>query len=440
MASLLAQSQLSKTLILNAPGVVDDGQRSIPTTMPNPPPQQPFPAYSLGYDPTTDVRYISQAIPPQPVNGQHSPHPFHMLSEDNLHPILFQMEPYPSVLNGVDAPLLVNQATGQVEQGNGGKRLRYFSHLPRWIAPNVSGMLMELWLRLDPRVDMSDIMARVYQLAGTRTPQGNTFNMRRLRFREYIWAPPFTSSRQHPTAWEVDLISKRTREQLLLNTCMVVDLPNNRLLKPVLGNDKSIRGFVDSGLPIDHFLGGYVALVPLPSDHQMLVLELRKRMQTLALRRGLGNGPEDYRRVPKDLHPAWWHKGVARDTIISDVDNKSHDEWIAEKLGEYPGLTRPGAQRTGARRSAHTSALPPQTRPRHPLPATAASTSVSSQQAPSPPPSPTDPRLAGTGVGALGVASVPPLHFSNAQGGTSYYVEDVHRREYAAVEAARAQF
>ncbi|KIX94232.1 uncharacterized protein Z520_09942 [Fonsecaea multimorphosa CBS 102226] len=435
MASQVAQSQLLKALSLNAPGIIAPDPDSIPTALPNPPPQQPFPDYILGYDPTADVKFVTEAIPSQPTNGQHSAHPFHMLSEANLHPLLFQMEPYPSILNGVAVPLLVNEATNQVERGNRGRQLRYFSHLPRWIAHNVSGMLMELWLRLDPRVDTSDIIARLYLPAGMKSPQANTFNMRRLRFRECIQAPLFTSSRQHPTAMEVDLISKRTREQLLLNTCMVVDLQNSRLLAPVLNNNKAIVGYVDSGLPIDYFLRGHPTPVPIPSDHQMLVLELRKRMQTLALRRGLGNGPEDYRRVPKSLHPAWWHKGAKRDAIISDVDNKTHDEWILEKLEEYPGVTRSGVQRARALMPQHLSVPQPQVQLQLPLSPPAGHLA---QQSPPTPMSPIDPRFAGTGAAALLVAPVSPEHLTNAEGGTSYYVEAIHRREYAAAEAARS--
>ncbi|KIW26781.1 uncharacterized protein PV07_06589 [Cladophialophora immunda] len=435
MASTLAQSQLSKSLSVNAPGVVAPGPNTIPTTMSNPPPQQPFPDYALGYDPTADVKSITQAVPPRPPNGQHSAHPFHMLSETNLHPILFQLQPYPSTLNGVVVPLLVNQATNQIELDNKGRHLRYFSHLPRWIAHNVSGMFMELWLRLDPRVEVSDIMARVHLPPGTKMPQVNTFNMRRLRFREYLQAPPFSASRQYPTAMEVDLMAKKTREQLLLNTCMTVDVPNNRLLKPVLNNDKSVAGFVDSGLPIDYFLGGYAMPVPIPSDHQMVVLELRKRMQTLALRRGLGNGPEDYRQVPTALDPAWWLKGQARDVIISDVDNKTHDQWIAEMLEQYPGVTRPVGHLSVP--TLQVQPQPPLSQPgvNAPQPATAGV----AQPAPTAPMSPVDPRFAGNGAAALAAAPVSPQSFTNAEGCTSYYVEDVHRAEYEAAEAARSQ-
>ncbi|OAP56689.1 hypothetical protein AYL99_08801 [Fonsecaea erecta] len=424
MASLLAQSQLSKPLSLNAPGVVVDGPNSIPIPMQSPPPQQPFPDYSLGYDPSIGVKFVTQEIPAQPTNGQHSSHPFHMLSGTNLHPVLFQLDPYPSTYSSVGTPLLVNQATNQVEQGNKGRNLRYFSHLPRWISHNVSGMFMELWLRLDSRVDMGDILARIYVPPGTTMPQINTFNMRRMRFRECILTPPFMSGRQHPSAMEVDLISKRTREQLLLNTSMTVDLPNNRLLKPVLVNDRSIIGYVDSGLPIDYFLRGFPTPVPVPSDQQMLVLELRKRMQTVALRRGLGNGPDDYRLVPTDLHPAWWHKNAARDVIISDVDNKTHAKWIAEKLEEYPGVTRSGAQRTRGPVNTTTSVLLPPTQSTDP-----SSVTVSDSAQPAPM-SPTDPRLTGVGAAALGMAAVSAQSLTNSDGGTSYYVEDAHQRGY----------
>ncbi|EXJ75606.1 uncharacterized protein A1O5_00113 [Cladophialophora psammophila CBS 110553] len=160
------------------------------------------------------------------------------------------MEPYPSTLTSVDVPLLLNLATNQIGQGNRGRQLRYF----RWTAHYVSGMLMELWLRFDPHVDMIDIMARIYLPSGMRMPQANTINMRQLRLRECVPATPFNFGRQYPTAMEVDQISKRTRERMLFNRCMTVDFPNNRLLKPVLASDKSAIGHIDSGLPLEYFL------------------------------------------------------------------------------------------------------------------------------------------------------------------------------------------
>ncbi|KIW98453.1 uncharacterized protein Z519_00114 [Cladophialophora bantiana CBS 173.52] len=243
---------------------------------------------------------------------------------------------------------------------------------------------------------------------------------------------------------EVDQISKRTCEQMLLNTCMTVDLPNNRLLKPVVASDKkflfSIIGSIDSGLPLNYFWSGLPTPFPIPSHHRLFVPELYNRMQTLALRRGLGNGPHDYHLVPVDLCPPCWHKGAARDAIVLDVNNKTHDEWIEEKFGEYPGVTRSGVRRTGTLRDGRLSGYQPQAQPQpqpppslspvnQPQPAIAMA-ALLAQRAPHAPMPAIDPRFEGPVVAAFGSTPISPVHFTNAEGSFSCYVEAAHRREY----------
>ena len=343
-----------------------------------------------------------------------------MLSDSNLHPILFQMEPYPTIISETDVPILIDQATGLIEYGNNNNILRYFSHIPRWVAFDVSGALMELWLRLDPRVEMSDILDRLNLIPGKKVPKPNAYNMRRLRFRETINVPGFTTGRQHPTTAEVDLIFLQTREQILLNTAMIVDLPNNRLLKPDLIAD----GYIDSGLPLDYFLRGFSAPIQdhIPSNRQNLVLELRKRMQRIAMHHGLGTHPQDFHKLPRDLDPAWWHKGEAGTRQITEIDGKTHYEWMSELNERYPGITRSGVQRkaptkttVAGQQTRAQAALPP------PPPPPAALL---------PPPTTPPPTVALVDVRFLSGAAafeapVPPRHAANNEGGTSYYLEPV---------------
>lgn len=352
MASQRVQSQLAKQLDINAAGTAPSTSNPVPNILYSATTQPPFPTYSIGYNPFSDVDRITQPIPARPANGQGSAHPFEMLSEDNLHPILLRLEPSSSPLQGTPVPLLVDQATGLIEHGNGARPLRFFSHIPRWVAANVSGMLMELWIRLDPRVEMSDILDRVNGTQG-KTPRPNTMNMRRIRFREIINVPASNPGRQMPTANEVMMIGNLTREQILLNTAMFVDLAGNRLLQPRIVSNKTILGYVDSGLAIDHYIADFSVPIPIPSSRTIVTLELRKRLQTLAQRRGLGNATTDYNKLSRDLLPSWWGKnGDAKP--ITDLDGKTHEEFVGDLLERHP----PAASRARARRPAAAASAP----------------------------------------------------------------------------------
>lgn len=382
-------SQLSKPLIIDVTGTMNSHPHATPSTLTNPPAQQPYPAYDVGYSITADVKTVRQTIPPKPANGQSSYHPYHMLTEGNLPAILFQLEPFPNSLRAVEVPLLVNEQTGQTETSERGRPLRYFSHIPRWVAVNVSGMLLELWLRLDARVEMADMLDRI-NVGGRKLPRPNAFNMRRMRFRDSINVPTFNPGRQQPTATEVELIGRLSREQILLNTAMAVDLPNNRLMKPILVNHGRLLGYVDSGLPLGYFLREFALPVPLPSDRQVVTLELRKRMQTLAQLRGCGNGVTDYSKLPFSLQPSWWNdrkKEIIQVQSITDIDDKTHEEFIQELLEQHPKTTRAGAPRATRPRqvvTAQTTNLSFQTHVPFPPPPPQASLRIPQPAAPSP--------------------------------------------------------
>ncbi|KIW57374.1 hypothetical protein PV05_05928 [Exophiala xenobiotica] len=349
MASARAQSQLSKQVIIDIPGTIPANTQLPPILLANQPARPPFPAYNVGYNVRANVRAVRQRIPGRPANGHGSPHPYQMLAEDNLHPALFQLEPAPSPLTDIEVPLLVNEQTGQIETSPSGRQLRYFWHLPRWVTVDVLGQMMELWLRLDPRVEMADIMDRV-NLDNRAMPAPNVFNMRRIRFREAIDVPSFNTGRREPGASEVERIGVLTREQILLNTAMRVDLQNNRLLRPILDTNRNRLGYVDSGLPIDYFLVNYPLPIAIPSDRQVVTLALRHRMQTLAVRRGLGNGASAFQNLPPALLPRWWmHRANVQPARITDIDNRTHDEWVQGILQQYPGITRAGRPRSRAR-------------------------------------------------------------------------------------------
>jgi hypothetical protein len=469
MASQFVQHQLAKQLHLNAANIVPQPPAPLPSIMLNPPRQPAYPAYFPIN--TNSVAHIAEPIPFRPVHGQSSQHPYQTVSEANLHPVLFQMEPYPDQFPA-HVPLLVNQQTGQVEYGNRGVQhpLRYFHHLPRWIDPNVSGMLIETWLRLDPRAEMNDIVDRMNIGPGDNLPKMTTLAMRRLRFRETLGIPIFCSGRTQAAQAEIDYISTRSPEQFLLNTCMIVDLATGRLLKPVLDHDNTTVGYVDSELPLDYFLRGFNTMpIPIPSDRQIVMLELRKRLQTLALRLGYGNAPDNYHHLPQDCHPVWWHKRQDGNRVIHEIDGLTHREFMDKLFSQHPGLTKDGRQRAPValptpvsqppatlhsgsfgHTPAHMLAQPAQLNSIPQIHIQPASTQVLVQPAPvtpvqqTPPqpaqptfppftqpavpnsaPLPIDPRLLdGTWIG---VPLVLPYGQPDGQGGWSQYVEPIHR-------------
>ncbi|KAI1626767.1 hypothetical protein EDD37DRAFT_228795 [Exophiala viscosa] len=424
MASQRAQSQLNRHIVIDIAGTTPANIQAPPTLL-NQPARPAFPAYRLGYNAGANVTRVAQIIPPPPANRQGLAHPYNMLAEDNLHPALFQIEAFPNNLAQVPVPLLVNQQTGQVETNSTGREIRYFWHMPRWVALDVSGMLMELWLRLDPRVEMRDILDRIN--TGNRAMPGpNVFNMRRNRFRLSINVPSQNTGRQMPSATEVEMLGLLTREQILLNTSMLVDLPHNRLLQPVLANDRRTLGYVDARLPIDHFLVAFPMPIPIPTNRQLVTLQLRHRMQTLAMLRGLGHGANAYTTLPINLQPAWWNErrqgGNVQVGRIVDIDDRTHEEFVQGLLTQYPARVQQTARRTGQQRRQQ---RPQQQQQQQPAPAV--QPAVNNVVAPAPAPMPIDPRLlVANPVPVVGVTS----EIRTPDGAIHAYVEDVHQAIY----------
>ena len=427
--SQLVQSQLAKPIVLNA-AHISASPLPIPNIKPNPPQPLPFPSYPLGYHNMGAVGAVVVPFTPKPPNGRGSPHLYEMISDTNLHPILFQLEPHPHPFSDVLVPHLLDSETSRQVIGNSNHPLRFFSHLPRWFDMKVDGFMMELWTCLDPRVGMADILDRLNVPDGAAMPNHSTYFMRRMRFRELINGAGWSTGRTHPTQYDVDVVNVLTREQILLNTSMIVDWANQRLLKPVTvyeGASRMIHGYVDSGLPMDCFLQGFAAPIPIPSDRQIVVMELRKRLQTLARMTNLGTAAADYKRLPKDQQHTWWHKKVGEEFGFAQLDGLSHRRWLEKLLVQYPGLDKHGVQRSTPHRPA-TAAQPPRQSP-----------AVAPAPAPAPIPAPAqspssnvDPRLLGPN-GGDGLPQVQPNHYRRGGGSVSFYVEDEHKGDREAV-------
>ncbi|KIW19916.1 hypothetical protein PV08_00491 [Exophiala spinifera] len=422
MASARAQSQLSKRVDLDIPGTIPSIVQAPQVILGNHPPQPTFPAYNVGYNVHGQMQQVHQQIPPRPRPGRGSAHPYHMSTQANLHPILFQLEPAPSPLTNVDVPLLVNAQTEEIETGPGpqSRPLRYFWHLPRWVDVDVLGHTMELWLRLDPRVRMADILDRINVV--DNRPNANVFNMRRIRFRDAIHVPAMDTVRRDPGATEVELLGRLTREQVLLNTAMRVDLRNNRLLKPVLDHTRSTLGFVDSGLPIDYFVSTYAFPIPIPSDRQVITLALRHRMQRLAVAQGHGRGATAYNDLHINLIPPWWHRrSDARPARIAAIDNLTHREWMDNYIngqGRRPTLPRQPHRQLRQQQQRPVAGAPPV---------------VTADQVIDPRLQSRDPPIAFPGLFRPGVPNEPEesrYSFNTSDGVTHYYVEPQHQHAY----------
>lgn len=337
-----AINQLSKVCDINTAGIIRPYPTRIPQTMANPPPQTNFPAYNMGYNINNPPATIAQQIPPCPAGGASGAHPYQALSEQNLHPLLFQIEPYPQTEAPV--PKLVDSQTNQPVFGRDATRqLRFFSFLPRWIDVNVNGELMESWFRLDTRLQLSDITDRVNVPAAQKIPNPNAFNMRRNRFRTLIFVPPFIPGRNRPSRGDVELIGSLAKEQILLNTAMMVDLRNERLLKPIIRSGQ-LTGYVDANLSIDHYISGFPGPVLVPSNRQFVTSSLRRRLQHLAFLKGLGNLATNYLQLVDADLPTWWVGSGALPRLITEIDGVTHGAFVDDLLGQLPGAAQAGVQ------------------------------------------------------------------------------------------------
>ena len=222
-------------------------------------------------------------------------------TRDNLHPLLFQLSPSEQPHENTAVPMMTDRATGEVVKSPEGRPLRFFSFLPRHVPWRPDGLLIETWFRLDHRLEPNDIIDRM--ASGAKRLKSNALQQKRLRARAEIRTYSWQTGRSHPTKCEVDRLSDLTREQILLNTCMKVDLSNNVLLKPMLGDKTKADRYIDSGLPLDHFLDNNVAT---PPKRLRVTIELRRRLQRLAHRQGYGNEPSNYLKLGEIDRPAWW--------------------------------------------------------------------------------------------------------------------------------------
>ncbi|KAK5096578.1 hypothetical protein LTS08_007451 [Lithohypha guttulata] len=315
---------------------------------------------NLGYPCGTREVYLPAAkANPPPVHEQwrhtsaHLYEPF--FCGVDLPPLMFRLEPHHDNFrdeNGNDHPVpdLYDQETRRPVKNGRGAHLRYFSFLPRYIAYGVNGSLLDFWFKLDPRLEMNDILMRmepsVHFVPGKIATKGKVRNALRMRrdrnFRDRIGLARWGDSRLYPGEGDVKALDKLDSLQICLNTTMIVDMPGRRLLKPSFLDKacRHFRGYIDSGLPLHYFLQDAPDSA-VPSRKMLATLELRARMQHLAVLKGVGGTLEDnwiYLNKIEDW-PPWWNdkaKGTkqAEGRKIHEIDNLTHKEWAFLGYGD----------------------------------------------------------------------------------------------------------
>lgn len=316
---------------------------------------------SMGYAPgATEVRCPAPVADPAPRLDQHQHTSSHMydreFSSSDLPNIMFRLEPYRDnftmlTQNGHDVkeipvPMLCYPNGAQVVTRRGAK-LRYFKFLPRYISNKIDGALLDFWSRLDPRLEMNDIVMRMESepggwrgLPNQKNPKRNKLRMRRDRtFKVVVKLGHWGDSRLFPSRAQATLVDDLDPYQICLNTTMVVDLENGRLLKPVYDDIhcERLRCYRDSGLPMDYFLRN-VEDSAIPSLRMLATISLRERLQQLAIAMGLGTEVRAYRYLQTRDEPPWWND-KEKDTVqgdgrrIDEIDALSHKEWIRVVYG-----------------------------------------------------------------------------------------------------------
>lgn len=258
--------------------------------------------------------------------------------------VLFQIEPNRDMFkignDDVPVPVLYDASTNRPVVTNRGATLRYFSFLPRYIAHDICGALLEFWFRLDYRLEMNDILMRIESPPATMV-RANTLNMRRNRFRDNINVNAWMDCRTFAPQHDLDVVRQYSEHQICLNTCMKVDLARQRFLKPVF-SDISCRpvsrlGYVDAGLPLGAFLQQLVTTVP--TRRMIGTMALLQQTQELAVILGHGSSWDNYKYLSEDDAPPWWNdrrkgEGQANGRRMRELGYRTWREWMVSEVGQ----------------------------------------------------------------------------------------------------------
>lgn len=366
MSTVLNQNQRSAFIqLVRASALRIDAGIVVPgtpftSTLVQPPARIYYPAYDLGYVPGSLIFYAPMHIanpPPIPEQFKYtSQHVYGDFSVVDLPDILFRLEAPPDRFNDPEnpdqdlpVPLLYDAATRQPITNSQGDGLRYFAFLPRYIAKDTPGCMLEFWFRLDFRLEMNDVRMRIERDGAGVIPSGNTLNMRRIRFRENLKAYAWGASRIWPVEGELKVLDDLTAHQICLNTSMEIDTRSLRLLKPTFDpldvKCAAPLGYFPSGLKMDKFLADPSG--PIPSQRMMSRMLLRRRLQTLVsiMRPGAaGISRLAWRSLDARDAPGWWTRGnktadgSPKNRKIREIDNLTHKEYLEQEIGDVTRL------------------------------------------------------------------------------------------------------
>ena len=204
-------------------------------------------------------------------------------------------------------PLLADRE-GNIVRSAKGHALRFFSFLPRHISTKVEAVLLEFWFRIDSRLEMSDVADRM----ATQVSR-NTLNQQRNRYRKALNVMNWWPGQHHITQAEAEVLNAMQPMQISLNTTMPIWVTRDgagqirrKLLKPQLYDEgPNIAGYMPVALDLE-FLVRAVAPQTVPGQRLRQCMEMRKELQRLAIKGGLGRGRDSWLRIPKELLPPWW--------------------------------------------------------------------------------------------------------------------------------------
>lgn len=351
-------------LPFDGPGIASQPPAVIPHPIQRTPIQ--YPPYKLGYR-QGDAAVLVPSILANPplVQDQYmhmSWHTYHMFDASDLPALLFRIEPIRCPYRDVTVPVLLDAGTGLPVVNHAGKQLQYFSFLPRYIANDVSGALLEFWFRLDSRLEMNDVRDRMLPDSTNSVPKLNALSMKRTRWRDNCSMLAWRDCRTWPVRGDLIRVGRLSMPQVCFNTTMIVDWANQQFLKPVYDDiacrPSNIIGYVDAGLSLDFFAQGVVTTIP--TRRMYAILTLRWRLQELAVAAGRGNNANDYLTLDNADEPIWWNDRMSGgnqndERLYSNVysepqDNCTHSQYMQIEIGGNMLIGSTRRQRTRRRR------------------------------------------------------------------------------------------
>lgn len=161
---------------------------------------------------------MTDDTPPGPYHT--CPHPYHAgYSETNLPNLLFVLEK--SLANNPPGGLLIENGVPALDWG--GRPIRQFPHLPRYISTHPPGWLLEYWFRTNKFMTYRDIKARMTVAAGRLSSERSLDRRRELEARGPLALSDLRWKRIPITRLEVMRAELWSLDQIQFNTSMAIE-------------------------------------------------------------------------------------------------------------------------------------------------------------------------------------------------------------------------